>query len=313
MTGSESFFDVLKSQRKSQNIEISEICEFTKISPKYIEAIESGDFNILPKVYMRLFLRAYANFIGSDPTKALNDYDFYTTGKITPTSEAKIKTADTPSASSMLSKEKTDSFPQISLQKMATGISVVFIILLLLWWASKITREQTENFQSLQPIVENTKNTILGFEEKTQKENLQSTPTPEIMSKENKLPVILPDKFPLNENDFIIEKKEYEILKKVPLVPPYTITLKTLRETKLHITKIENTNITELINKVVPPGQKFVFNFTSILNFEFWRSNQISVQLNSTSIDEYLISNDMAIRGSYEAKNSQLYLSFYKR
>ena len=40
MTGSESFFDALKSHRESQNIEIAEICEFTKISPKYIEAIE---------------------------------------------------------------------------------------------------------------------------------------------------------------------------------------------------------------------------------------------------------------------------------
>ena len=63
MTGSESFFDALKSKRESQNIEISEICEFTKINSKYIEAIELGDFTLLPNVYMRLFLKAYVNFI----------------------------------------------------------------------------------------------------------------------------------------------------------------------------------------------------------------------------------------------------------
>ena len=75
MTGSESFFDVLKSKRKSQNIEISEICEFTKINPRYIESIEKGDFTVLPNVYLRLFLKSYAKFIGADSAKALKDYE----------------------------------------------------------------------------------------------------------------------------------------------------------------------------------------------------------------------------------------------
>ena len=60
MTNEEYFFDALKSHRESKNIEISEICDYTKISPKYIEAIENGDFSVLPIVYMRLFLREYA-------------------------------------------------------------------------------------------------------------------------------------------------------------------------------------------------------------------------------------------------------------
>jgi protein-export membrane protein SecD len=70
MTATESFFDALKQHRESQNIEISEICDFTKINPKYIQAIESGEFQIFPTVYMRLFLRAYADFIGADSVKA---------------------------------------------------------------------------------------------------------------------------------------------------------------------------------------------------------------------------------------------------
>ena len=40
MTNTEAFFEVLKSHRESENIAISEICEFTKIHPQYIEAIE---------------------------------------------------------------------------------------------------------------------------------------------------------------------------------------------------------------------------------------------------------------------------------
>ena len=82
MTATESFFDALKQHRESQNIEISEICDFTKINPKYIQAIESGEFQILPTVYMRLFLRAYADFIGADSVKALEDYELQTPGTI---------------------------------------------------------------------------------------------------------------------------------------------------------------------------------------------------------------------------------------
>ena len=82
MTSTEAFFDALKSHRESQNIEISEICDFTKINQKYIQAIESGDFTVLPTVYMRLFLRAYAEFIGADSAQALEDYELLTTGTI---------------------------------------------------------------------------------------------------------------------------------------------------------------------------------------------------------------------------------------
>ena len=55
MTTEESFFSLLKAHRESENIDIQDIAEYTKINPKYLYAIESGDFNILPKVYMRLF------------------------------------------------------------------------------------------------------------------------------------------------------------------------------------------------------------------------------------------------------------------
>ena len=94
MIGSESFFDVLKSKRESQNIEISEICEFTKIQPRYIEAIEQGDFTVLPNVYIRLFLKSYANFIGADSAKALKDYELHSTGKSTQNEELSYKDAD---------------------------------------------------------------------------------------------------------------------------------------------------------------------------------------------------------------------------
>ena len=108
-------------------------------------------------------------------------------------------------------------------------------------------------------------------------------------------------------------KRDSEISQIVELNPPYSISIRTLQETKLHISETEHSKITELINQTVPMGQEYNFDFTSIINFEFWSSSQISVKLNATSIDNYLNNGDMAIRGSYEVEKSKLYLSFYKR
>ena len=104
-----------------------------------------------------------------------------------------------------------------------------------------------------------------------------------------------------------------EISQIVKLYSPYTISITILQDTKLNISKIENAEIIQLINRAVSSGQHFIFDFTSTINFEFWSSQQISMKLNETSIDNYLANGDLAIRGSYESKKSQLYLSFYKR
>ena len=49
MSTTETFFSILKEYRESKSIQIEEISEYTKINPKYIEAIEEGDFDILPQ------------------------------------------------------------------------------------------------------------------------------------------------------------------------------------------------------------------------------------------------------------------------
>ena len=73
----DSFFTELKNHRLKQAIKLEEISDFTKINIKYLEAIENGDFDILPVIYMRLFLRSYSNYIGTDSKKALKDFESY--------------------------------------------------------------------------------------------------------------------------------------------------------------------------------------------------------------------------------------------
>ena len=316
MAGSESFFVALKSKRESQDIEISEICEFTRIHSRYIEAIEKGDFTVLPNVYIRLFLKSYAKFIGADSAKALKDYELHTTGKITLSEELTKNEADITPSSLPTVETKMESNTQISPKQIASGIGVIFAIILLLWWASRVTQEQTENIKSNKLRVKVAEESLIDAanEEPKPESNLPELGSQSITNQaKNTETIVLTDKFPLNDNDFLFEKIDSEISHKVKLYPPYILSITTLQETKLNISKTENTIITELINQVVLGGQKFIFNFTSTINFEFWSSSQVNVKLNETSIDKYLINDDRLIRGSYEADKSKLYLSFYNR
>ena len=74
------FYKELKKKRNTKKITLEEISEYTKINIKYLDAIEIGDFNSLPNVYIRLFLRSYCDYIGCDYKKALDEYEIYTIG-----------------------------------------------------------------------------------------------------------------------------------------------------------------------------------------------------------------------------------------
>ena len=71
------FYKELKELRISRGISLEEISNRTKINIKYIKAIESGDFADIESPYLRLFLRAYAEEIGSDSQRALEQLDAY--------------------------------------------------------------------------------------------------------------------------------------------------------------------------------------------------------------------------------------------
>jgi len=61
----------LKALRREQKIDLAAIEKRTKINLEYLKAIESGNFEVLPSTYIRLFLKAYCVEIGADPVDAL--------------------------------------------------------------------------------------------------------------------------------------------------------------------------------------------------------------------------------------------------
>jgi cytoskeletal protein RodZ len=70
-----SFGEELRRERELRQITLREVSEATKINLRYLEALESNDFEHLPGgVFNRGFVRAYSQFIGIDPDSMVDAY-----------------------------------------------------------------------------------------------------------------------------------------------------------------------------------------------------------------------------------------------
>lgn len=71
----QSIGEKLRLEREARGIALRDISEQTRISMRYLEAIESDDYKRLPGgIFNRSFIRAYAKFIGYDENDAIEDY-----------------------------------------------------------------------------------------------------------------------------------------------------------------------------------------------------------------------------------------------
>ena len=69
------FAEELKSLREKKAISLNEIYDKTRIDVKYLNEIENGNFDVLPEVYVRAFLKKYAEMIELDSEEILSKYD----------------------------------------------------------------------------------------------------------------------------------------------------------------------------------------------------------------------------------------------
>src|SRR6266704_2701366 len=65
-----------KRARESKGISLDRIAAETRISTRFLLAIENEEFNLLPGgIFNRGFIRAYAEKVGLDPNQAVADYE----------------------------------------------------------------------------------------------------------------------------------------------------------------------------------------------------------------------------------------------
>ncbi len=76
---------VLREAREAKGVSLAEAEDATKIRQKYLQALEEGRYDILPpSVYVRGFLRSYANYLGLDPEHVVELYDQTVPEQVTP-------------------------------------------------------------------------------------------------------------------------------------------------------------------------------------------------------------------------------------
>jgi cytoskeletal protein RodZ len=65
----------LKKKRVERQISLMDISAETRVNLKFLEAIERGNFAILPQTYVRAMIREYAAHVGLDPVEMMGAYD----------------------------------------------------------------------------------------------------------------------------------------------------------------------------------------------------------------------------------------------
>ncbi len=76
-----NFAKELKAKREEKKITLTSIYETTRIDANYLGEMEKGNFDFMPDLYVRAFIRKYADAIDFSPEDALKMYDAALKGK----------------------------------------------------------------------------------------------------------------------------------------------------------------------------------------------------------------------------------------
>src|SRR5206468_9758652 len=76
-----SFGEELRREREIRGISLKEIADATKISRRFLDAIERNDHKTLPApVFTRGFVREYARYLGLNADEMVNRYNYAAVG-----------------------------------------------------------------------------------------------------------------------------------------------------------------------------------------------------------------------------------------
>src|SRR5919108_116085 len=80
-----SFGDNLRRERELRGVELREVAEATKISIRFLEALEQDRVDVLPGgIFPRAFVRQYARYLGLDPDRLVAEFVYAHGGETAP-------------------------------------------------------------------------------------------------------------------------------------------------------------------------------------------------------------------------------------
>lgn len=242
----------LKKLRLEAGIELEDIHNRTKISLAALRAIESGQFSQLPQIYIRLFVRAYANEIGADENQILKKLEKSLSNESTTDKEkqpsnnpkeiihgTENKLIDQLKHSSITAKNiRTD---------MVKGIALLSILIFSIYIIRQINKEE----EARSPIVYPS-----DFEE-------EGPITSQIL-----------------QNDFDLFTESIQIMEEKA---PFTLKMATV-ERVWYKTKIDTLNF---IEDILPSGDNRLYEFSDSLTVIFKYSKGLNLYLNGSLLNSY--------------------------
>ena len=285
------FYLELKEKRKIQNLDINKISEETKINIKHLIAIESGDFNVIPNTYLRLFIKTYAQYLKLDYQQILNKYESESNKK-----EGNIFKKKT---IKKINKENISIKKSISNFKLSESYylepkKIIQIIIL---------------FSFLTSIY-----LVVSYLSKKQAEILDHNTA--ILNEKSEQTISIDENTLLNSNDFknknLIKSDSFKLNKEIG--SEYTFQISTKEKTKIYISFNDNDEKRiEKCNIIANKGELIKYTFSNNIYFDLLSAKHVQVSINNNSINKYLGKEDYSIRGSFEPLNKQLYLEFYSK
>ena len=321
------FFKKLSSQRTKNDIELQDIANSTKINIKYLEAIEKGDFDSIPNIYVRLFIRSYADYLNLDSKEILLEYDQFTNTKPKRLfSKKQLKTEKKECEKNKNQKEpeldNSDNDKKTSPNN--NSLSGHDIKKNILKTKNKIkpkTFDIKQNyFYSPENIFKIISSLIfivivyllISYLSKVQSENVKNSGSEFTETVEIEIPET--DNVKLNEDNFKSENfisSTSERLRRIN--SPYVFQILTKKKTKLNVSH-DNANgeRVEDFNLISPKDSLLKVVGENNIYFELWNSHHVDITINNNSIDDYLKEVNGLVRGEFNPTTKNLYLKFYK-
>ncbi len=140
-----SFGEELRREREIRGISLKEIADATKISKRFLEAIERNDHKTLPApVFTRGFVREYARYLGLSSEEMVNRYNFAAVGDDRIEQSAHLERLTTPQAPPMPKKKAPVSIPP-AYARVDRNVYILILVVIALaavsYWALKHRRE----------------------------------------------------------------------------------------------------------------------------------------------------------------------------
>ena len=285
------FYLELKEKREIENLDINKISEETKINIKHLVAIESGDFNIIPNTYLRLFIKTYAQYLKLDYQQILNKYELESTKKRKTIFKKKtIKKINKESISikKSISNFKLSESYYLEPKKIIQIIILFSFLISIYLLVSYLSKKQAEIVDYNTAILNEEAERTISIDENT------------LLNSSN------------FKNENLIKSDSFKLNKEIG--SEYTFQISTKEKTKIYISfNDDDEKRIEKCNIIVNKGELIKYTFSNNIYFDLLSAKHVQVSINNNSINKYLGKEDYSIRGSFEPLNKQLYLEFYSK